>query len=167
MKHWPIFLGRVALGLVFVYAAYTKLFEYTAEGWRLLPWISFAATIQSYKLPLPDEAVVFAARTLPGFELALGVLLLLGVQLRWVAAAASLLLLVFFGVLARSFALGMEIDCGCFGPGDPLTWKTLLRDGMLALLSVVVTIGAFLTRRKAGAVPAMTHAPQPAEGRTE
>jgi uncharacterized membrane protein YphA (DoxX/SURF4 family) len=157
MTRWLIFLGRVALGFVFVYAAYTKL---------QLPWISFAATIQSYKL-LPEDAVIFLAKTLPWFEMVLGVLLLIGVQLRWVAAVASLLLLVFFGVLVRSFALGMQIDCGCFGPGDQLTWKTLLRDGMLALLSVLVTIGAFLTRRKAGAVPAMTHAPQPAEGRTE
>ena len=166
MARWPIFLGRVALGFVFLYAAYAKLFEYTADGWRQLPWISFAATIQSYKL-FPEDTVMFLARTLPWFEMVLGVLLLIGVQLRWVAAAASLLLLVFFGVLARSFALGMEIDCGCFGPGDPLTWKTLLRDGMLALLSVLVTIGAFLTRREAGAVPSMTHAPQPAEGHTE
>ncbi|MBI1738190.1 MAG: DoxX family protein [Acidobacteria bacterium] len=158
MTRWLIFVGRVALGFMFVYAAYTKL---------QLPWISFAATIQSYKLPLPDQAVMFAARTLPWFELALGVLLLIGVQLRWLATAASLLLLVFFAVLVRSFALGMNIDCGCFGPGDQLTWKTLLRDGLLLLVSIAVTVGAFLTRRKAGDVPAMTREPQPAEGRTE
>ncbi|MBI3484099.1 MAG: DoxX family protein [Acidobacteria bacterium] len=158
MTRWLIFVGRVALGFMFVYAAYTKL---------QLPWISFAATIQSYKLPLPDQAVMFAARTLPWFELALGVLLLIGVQLRWLATAASLLLLVFFAVLVRSFALGMNIDCGCFGPGDQLTWKTLLRDGLLLLVSISVTVGAFLTRRKAGLVPAMTREPQPAEGRTE
>jgi uncharacterized membrane protein YphA (DoxX/SURF4 family) len=164
MTRWLIFLGRVALGFVFVYAAYTKLFEYTAEGWRQLPWISFAATLQSYKL-LPDDAVMFLAKTLPWFELALGVLLLIGVQLRWVATAASLLLLVFFAVLVRSFALGMNIDCGCFGPGDKLTWKTLLRDGLILFVSLAVTAGAFLTRRKAVRVSATTREAQPAEGR--
>ncbi len=152
-----IFIGRVALGFVFLYAAYLKL---------QLPWISFAATIQAYKL-LPDEAVIFVAKTLPWFELGLGVLLLIGVQLRWVAAAASVILLVFFAALIRSYALGMNIDCGCFGPGDRLTWKTLLRDGFLVLLSVSVTIGAFLTRRKASTVSAMTREPQPVEGRIE
>ena len=157
MTRWLIFVGRVALGFVFVYAAYTKL---------QLPWISFAATIQSYRV-LPEDAVMFVAKTLPWFELTLGVLLLIGVQLRWVAAAASLLLLVFFAVLVRAFALGMNIDCGCFGPGDQLTWKTLLRDGSLVLASLLVTAGAFLTRRKAAHVSAMTREPQPAEGRTE
>jgi uncharacterized membrane protein YphA (DoxX/SURF4 family) len=158
MTRWLIFLGRVTVGFVLVYAAYLKL---------QLPWISFAATIQSYKLALPDEAVIFAARTLPGFELALGVLLLIGVQLRWVAAAASLLLLTFFAVLVRSYALGMNIECGCFGPGEQLTWKTLLRDGLLLLVSISVTVGAFLTRRKAGAVSAMTQEPQAADGQTK
>ena len=164
MARWLIFLGRAAIGLVLVYAAYTKLFAYTPEGWRQLPWISFAATIQSYKLSLPDDVVVFTARFLPWFELGLGILLLIGVQLRWVATAASLLLLTFFSVLVRSFALGMNIDCGCFGPGDKLTWKTLLRDGLLVAVSLSVTVGAFLTRRKAGAVSAMTQEPQPADG---
>ena len=158
MTRWLIFLGRVTVGFVLVYAAYLKL---------QMPWISFAATIQSYKLPLPDEAVMFAARTMPGFEMALGVLLLIGVQLRWVAAAASLLLFTFFAVLVRSYALGMNIECGCFGPGEQLTWKTLLRDGFLVLASLAVTVGAFLTRRKTGAVPPMAREPQPADGRTE
>ncbi|MBI3662927.1 MAG: DoxX family membrane protein [Acidobacteria bacterium] len=166
MMRWLIFLGRVALGFVFVYAAYTKLFEYTAEGWRQLPWISFAATIQSYKV-LPEDAAMFLAKTLPWFELALGVLLLIGVQLRWVATAASVLLLTFFAVLVRSYVLGMNIDCGCFGPGDRLTWKTLLRDGLLLFMSISVTVGAFLTRRKTADVSALTRAPQPADGRSE
>ena len=157
MTRWLIFLGRVALGFVFVYAAYTKL---------QLPWISFAATIQSYKL-LPEDAVIFLAKTLPWFELVLGVVLLLGVQVRWVAALASLLLLVFYAVLVRSYALGMTIECGCFGPGDQLTWKTLVRDGVLLLVSLGVTIGAFLTRRGGRSVSPMTREPQPAAGRGE
>lgn len=166
MARWLIFLGRVALGLVFLYAAYTKLFEYTADGWRQLPWISFAATLQAYKI-LPEDAVIFLAKTLPWFELVLGVVLLIGVQVRWVATVASLLLLVFYVVLIRSYALGMNIECGCFGPGDQLTWKTLVRDGVLLLMALSVTIGAFLTRRRGSPVPVMTHAPQPAQGHSE
>ncbi len=140
MTRWWIFIGRVALGFVFVYAAYTKL---------QLPWISFAAQIHAYKLSwLSDDAVIFIAKTLPWCELVLGMLLLIGVQLRWVAAAASLLLLFFFAALVRSFALGMNIDCGCFGAGDRLTWKTLLREGVLLATSLSVAFGAFWTRRK-------------------
>lgn len=156
MTRWLIFIGRVALGLVFVYAAYTKL---------QLPWISFAAQIQAYKFSwLSDEAVIYIAKFLPWCELALGILLLIGVQLRWVAAAASLLLVVFFAALVRSYALGMNIDCGCFGTGDRLTWKTLVREGALLAVALSVAFGAFWTRHKDGGVSTMTHEPQPAGG---
>ena len=165
MTRWLIFIGRVVLGLVLVYAAYTKLFQYTGDGWKMLPWITFAAQIQAYKLSwLSDDAVIFIARTLPWFELALGALLLIGVQLRWVASAAALLLVFFFSALVRSYALGMNIDCGCFGTGDRLTWKTLLREGALLATAIFIAVGAFWTRRKAGVVSGMTREPQPAGG---
>ena len=132
-----ILAARLGLGAVFLFAAYSKL---------KLPWISFAATVYAYQL-LPDGAVVFVARALPWFELLLGVLLILGIQLRWVAAAASVLLLAFFAVLVRSYVRGMDIDCGCFGPGDRLSWKTLAREGLLVGVSLALTVAAFRTPR--------------------
>jgi uncharacterized membrane protein YphA (DoxX/SURF4 family) len=132
-----ILVTRLGLGAVFLFAAYSKL---------KLPWISFAATVYAYQL-LPDDAVVFVARALPWFELLLGALLILGIQLRWVAAAASVLLLAFFAVLVRSYARGMDIDCGCFGPGDRLSWKTLAREGLLLGVSLALTVAAFRTSR--------------------
>jgi len=130
-------LGRLGLGAVFLYAAYTKL---------KLPWITFAATIEAYKL-LPESGVVFVARTLPWFEATLGALLVLGFGLRWVAAAASALLLAFFAAMVRSYALGLQIDCGCFGPGDALSWKTLIRDGLLTSVAVALAVASFRTSR--------------------
>ena len=130
-------LGRLGLGAVFLYAAYTKL---------KLPWITFAATIEAYKL-LPESGVIFVARTLPWFELALGALLVLGFGLRLVAAAASALLLAFFAAMVRSYALGLQIDCGCFWPGDALSWKTLIRDGLLTSVAVGLAVASFRTSR--------------------
>src|SRR5574337_144466 len=132
-----ILVARLGLGAVFLFAAYSKL---------KLSWISFAATVYAYQL-LPDDAVVFVARALPWFELLLGILLVLGIQLRWVAAAASALLLALFAVLVRSYIRGMDIDCGCFGPGDRLSWKTLVREGLLVGISLVLTVAAFCTHR--------------------
>jgi hypothetical protein len=37
----------------------------------------------------------------------------------------------------------MQIDCGCFGPGERLSWVTLLRDGALLGSSVFVTAMAW------------------------
>jgi len=123
---------RIALGVIFVYAAWIKLRE---------PWAMFAIAIDSYQI-LPAWAVELVARALPWFELLLGGLLIAGVWRRVSGAAASLLLAVFFSLMVRAMAKGMQIDCGCFGPGERLSWMTLLRDGALLASSLFVTLGS-------------------------
>jgi hypothetical protein len=76
------------------------------------------------------------------------VLLLIGRQLRIVATIASIVMLVFFSLMVRTYALGLEINCGCFGPGERLGPLSLVRDGSLLALALVVTIGAFLQHRR-------------------
>ncbi len=140
MQRWLLLLGRISLGGVLIYAGYLKL---------QMPWLNFAVQIQAYKLSwLSDDAIMFIAKTLPWFEVALGVALITGIGLKWFGAAASLLLGFFFVILVRSYALGMDIDCGCFGEGDKLTWKSLVRDGFLLALAAAVTAGAFLQSRR-------------------
>jgi len=126
-------LGRLAMGGMFLYAAYTKLRQ---------PWMLFAFSVTSYQL-LPEWAVVAVARTVPWLELGLGLLLIAGYGLRYAAAGASALLLLFFGVMLRSYFLGLGIDCGCFGLGEKLGVSTLVRDGFLVLLSVALAVVAF------------------------
>jgi uncharacterized membrane protein YphA (DoxX/SURF4 family) len=137
---------RVALGFVFVYAAYVKLFQFTDGRLHLLPWQLFAMAIDSYQL-LPQTAVEILARTLPWFELALGLLLIAGRWLRLASAATSLLLAVFLSLMVRAYFKGQEISCGCFGPGEIISWKTLLRDGSLLAASLFVMAAAFWSRR--------------------
>jgi len=129
---------RVALGVIFVYAAWTKL---------RTPWELFAMAIDSYRL-LPLKAVELVARTLPWFELALGLLLIAGFWLRGAAMAVTLLLGVFFGLMVRAYAAGMEINCGCFGPGEIISWKTLLRDGSMLAGALALTAMSFLHRKR-------------------
>jgi hypothetical protein len=95
---------------------------------------------------LPMWAVEILARTLPWFELLIGVLLIVGRWLRVSTLATSGLLLVFFGLMVRAHIKGMTIDCGCFGPGETISWKTLLRDGSMLAGSLVVTVAAFRNR---------------------
>jgi uncharacterized membrane protein YphA (DoxX/SURF4 family) len=130
---------RIALGAVFVYAAWTKLRE---------PWELFAMSIDAYKV-LPYWAVLVVARTLPWAEMLIGLALMAGRWLRLSAAAASLLLLVFFGLMVRAYAKGMQIDCGCFGGGDTISVRTLARDGGLLAGYLLLTWMSFRSRRKA------------------
>ena len=137
---WLLILGRIFLGCVFGYAAYTKLRQ---------PWMLFAMAVDSYQI-LPGWGVTLVARTLPWLELALALFVLTGWKLRWSAAAVSGLLAVFFGVMVHSYMKGLTIDCGCFGPGEKLGPITLLRDGALLAVSLGVTIGAFFAACSSG-----------------
>jgi uncharacterized membrane protein YphA (DoxX/SURF4 family) len=133
-----ILILRLVLGAVFLYAAWTKLRQ---------SYLIFAMSIDAYQL-LPQWAVLALARVLPWFELAVGVLLLAGVWLRYVAMAASALLVMFFALMLHSYVKGQGIDCGCFGLGDAISPKTLLRDGSLLLAAVLLTVAAFTRRHR-------------------
>ena len=135
---WFVVTLRIAMGLVFVYAAWTKLTQ---------SWIQVAITVDAYRL-LPEWAVLFVARTLPWAELVLGLWLISGKWLRPAASAASALLAAFIVVMVRSYAKGMQIDCGCFGSGDPLSAYTLARDGGLLVASLLLTVMAFRQREQ-------------------
>lgn len=133
---------RIVLGMIFVYAAVIKLKD---------PWALFAMSIDSYGL-LPLGWVEFVARTLPWFELVLGVALCAGIFRRITTAAATALLAVFFSLMLRAHFKGMEINCGCFGPGEVISWKTMLRDGSMVAGSIFVTVMAFLRPGRAAHV---------------
>ena len=134
-------VARMVLGAVFVYAAYVKLRD---------PWQLFAMSINSYEV-LPLAMAETAAHVIPWVELALGVMVISGIWLRITGTILSLVLLTFFTLMVRAYAKGMQINCGCFGPGEAISWKTLLRDGSMAAAAIAMTCLAFLQRRKTAA----------------
>jgi hypothetical protein len=133
-----------------------------------LPWQLFAMSIDSYQL-LPPGPVEFLARTLPWFEVLLGLALipasimwvradhalpdasprrLLTMPLRLLSAILAALLLVFFSLIVRAALKGQEISCGCFGPGETISWKTMLRDGAMLAGSLFLTVMAWIRPRR-------------------
>jgi uncharacterized membrane protein YphA (DoxX/SURF4 family) len=133
--------GRILLGAVFLYAAYTKLRE---------SFLLFAMAIDAYKL-LPEAAALALARVLPWFELALGLALIAGFFPRIVTTAATVLLGVFFCVMLHAYRQGQQISCGCFGLGEAISPRTLARDGALLALSLALTAAAFWSARQQAA----------------
>ena len=94
---------------------------------------------------LPRAAVDVVAAVLPFLEIALGLLLLLGIGTRLVAVASGVLLLVFIAGVTQAWARGLAIDCGCFGgggavaPGARAYVQEIVRDvGFLALAAWLV-----------------------------
>lgn len=137
MSRWLRLFLRLVLGAIFVYAAWVKLRE---------PWQMFANSVANYDL-LPMWAVKLVARALPWAELLIGLLLISGRFLRVSSIAASALLLGFFAIMVRTYASGIQIECGCFGPGDIISMRSLARDGSLLLASLGLAGMAFWQRR--------------------
>ena len=129
---------RIVLGAVFVYGGYVKL---------QAPWALFGMAIDSYHL-VPLRYIEPLARTIPWFEVALGLLLIFGWLLRISAAAVSLTLAIFFAAMLHAFLNHQEINCGCFGPGEPISKWTLLRDGSMLAGSLFLTWMALRSPRR-------------------
>jgi len=135
--------GRVVLGAVFIYAAYTKL-HYNG-AWHLQDYyFIFAMGIDSYKM-LPLGIVEWMARILPWLELVLGAMLIIGAGVRWAGLAVTGLLVVFMIALAHAALGGLEINCGCFGTGSVSPGRELMRDAGLLALAIAVTVGGFFS----------------------
>jgi protein-disulfide isomerase len=142
---WVSTGGRVLLAGVLAYAASSKLFD---------P-LGTVRAVRAYRL-LPEALAVPFAHALPWVELALAVLLLLGIAVRLTAVLTATLLAVFVGGMASAAARGLKIDCGCFGGGGPTQHPRyaldLVRDGSFLLVAALV---AWLPRSRFALEPAV------------
>ena len=126
---WLGLLARLGLGGVLLYAGYLK---------ALSPAKSMMA-VRAYEL-LPIWLANIFGIVLPWLEIGAGVLLIIGIAVRYVAIFGSTLMIAFVIAISQAWARGLSIDCGCFGDGgaiDPSQTKyleTILRDIGFALL---------------------------------
>jgi len=149
-----IWVGRLVLGGIFVYAGFSKLLMPNTHLWPMFVLkfslsmnISlFAQQVESYKMISPAASQI-VAHTLPFVEIVLGALLLIGWRLRIWATAITLVMAGFLGVVTRAYLLHMDINCGCFGTPEKLTGMTVLRDSLFLLLALLMTVFAFIEAR--------------------
>jgi uncharacterized membrane protein YphA (DoxX/SURF4 family) len=143
-----IWIGRLVLAGIFIYAGYAKI----TMGRSPRPPLGvalgfFEMQVSSYQI-LSSEASRFVAHTLPFAEIALGLLLLLGWQLRIWTTLITVIIGGFFASVVRAYAMGLQINCGCFAKPEPLDGMTVFRDGVLLLLAVLMTVFVFIEARK-------------------
>lgn len=130
MKSTSVRIGchfaRVGLAAVFIIAGSVKLWDISA----------FAASVGDFGL-VYDPLVYPTAWTIAGAELLTG--LALAVNLRGSFLVALALLGLFIGVLSFGVWMGLDIHCGCFGPGYHVSLKQqLFTDAGLLLWWAVV-----------------------------
>jgi uncharacterized membrane protein YphA (DoxX/SURF4 family) len=93
---------RIFIAGLFLYAGVTKLADMAG----------FAQTIAAYRI-LPDPLVPCAAMGLPVVEILAGGGALF--NRRWAILGLTGIMILFLGVLSYGVAMGLNIDCGCFG----------------------------------------------------
>ena len=125
-------IARLALATVFAIAAATKLAD--REGTRKAV-AAFGA---------PERLAAPLAILLPLAELVVAGLLLPATTAVYGAVGALCLLAIFSIAIAVSLARGRTPDCHCFGQlhSEPASWKTLVRNGVLAAVAVVALAGS-------------------------
>ncbi len=133
MKHL-LTISRIAIGCLFVYASYHKLFN---PG-------DFAVSIRNYTI-IPVEWTNLVALGLPWVELVTGFLLIAGIQTKPAALLATGMLGIFLGAIIYAYYIGLDIDCGCFSSSENSTGRVgfyhIVRDSSLFLLSLAVLLG--------------------------
>jgi len=119
-------LIRILLSVIFLWSGISKLMD-PAE---------FAVIIDGYGL-MPDAWILPLAIALPLLEMVFGLGLLLDIRGSLVVITG--LLMLFIAILSYGIWLGLDVDCGCFGPEDPEAqafhglWSALVRDIIMML----------------------------------
>jgi uncharacterized membrane protein YphA (DoxX/SURF4 family) len=127
---WVGLVVRLGLALVWGWAGLAKISD-PAEA---------AQAVRAYEI-LPESLVKPVGYGLPFLELALALLLVLGLGTRIVAVISAVLLLTFMTGIASAWIRGISIDCGCFGGGGPVAasrteyLQEILRDSGFLLLA--------------------------------
>jgi len=132
---WISTVARLGLAAVFLVAGGLKITDLSASG----------RAVNAYRLMDFETAKVVGA-VQPFLEIALGLLLLIGLAVRLSAIIGAILLVIFIAGIASAWARGLQIDCGCFSKGGDLAagrtaqyGLEILRDvGFLVLAGIVM-----------------------------
>lgn len=127
---WASTVVRLALASVWAWAGLAKISDPAAA----------AQAVRAYRI-LPESMVKPVGYGLPFLELALALLLVVGLGTRIAAGLSGVLLLVFIAGISSVWARGLTIDCGCFGGGGQVAasqtryLQEILRDTGFLLLA--------------------------------
>jgi uncharacterized membrane protein YphA (DoxX/SURF4 family) len=102
--------ARLLLAAVLGYAGLVKIQDLTEAG----------RTVALYRI-VPGDTAQLVGGVLPFIEVALALLLIVGLATRAVAAVTAVLMVMYIAAITSVWARGLSIDCGCFSSGGTLT----------------------------------------------
>ncbi|MET9294173.1 MauE/DoxX family redox-associated membrane protein [Streptomyces sp. NPDC003077] len=102
--------ARIFLAAILGYAGLVKIQDLTEAG----------RTVALYQI-VPEGYAQLVGGVVPLVEVALALLLVIGLATRAVAAAAGVLMTVYIAAITSVWVRGLSIDCGCFSSGGIVT----------------------------------------------
>ena len=127
-------LARLVLGGVLLAAGGLKVFKPTES----------ANAVAAYKI-LPTDLAHLAGYALPWLEVAIALLLIIGIMVRPAAVISGLIMIMFIGAIASVWARGMLIDCGCFGGGGEIDPSLATQVRRTYFIEIMRDLGLALT----------------------
>jgi putative oxidoreductase len=114
LAEWSFLYARATLGVAFLSGIADRfgLWRGRNVGYgNFAGFVRYTARVNSF---MPASSIPFLAWTATIAELVLGILLLVGVWLRWTALASALLLILFGTAMAISFGVKSPLDYSVF-----------------------------------------------------
>lgn len=101
----------------------------------------FEGVLADYDL-MPDRALPWMRMAIPCFEFACVLALAWGGSQRIGGYATGLLLMIYAAAIGVNLVRGRhEIDCGCGGAPEPISWALVIRNVALSAMLVPVVLG--------------------------
>lgn len=138
-RRWLIFVIRVVIGAVFIYASIDKITHLE----------TFAKIIHNYRL-LPPYFINLLAIILPWVEMVAGICLITGFKYRGATFIILFILAIFIIALSINYAKGVNIICGCFSTSSSsksnLLWG-IIEDVVLASGCIIILLRSKLRKQ--------------------
>jgi uncharacterized membrane protein YphA (DoxX/SURF4 family) len=106
LQPWVTLFARLLLGVVLLLAGYLKAQSPSKAQ----------MAVRAYRL-LPVSIANLFGLVLPWLEIGAGILLIVGIAVRYSSLFGGALMLLFVGAISQAWVRGLSIDCGCFGGG--------------------------------------------------
>jgi len=141
---WVVRLARLAIGVVFLAAAFGKIADPTAFALQIHNYHTFPASLEN-----------LIALTLPWIELLAGAALVIGVKPRAGAVIAFVLMIAFTFLVGVAWGRGINIECGCFGTlGGARIGATKFVENVVLMIVAMLAAGRVRDSKATAPVPA-------------